>query len=89
MAAASLTSLPTKAEGPEKNIVKVISDYDNLRMYFKSKLIIVQRGATVTWVNEAGGRSQLPQLYRRISQGHEANEKPVRGEKGRMLIVHV
>ena len=53
MAAASLTSLPAKAEGSKKNIVKVISDYDNLRMYFKPKLIIVQAGDTVTWVNEA------------------------------------
>ena len=53
MAAASVASLPNKAEGPKEHIIKVVSDYDNLRMYFKPKLIIINPGDTVTWVNEA------------------------------------
>jgi plastocyanin len=36
-----------------EHFVRVISDYDNLRMYFKPKLLTVASGDTVTWVNEA------------------------------------
>lgn len=41
------------AEGPKTHIVKVVSDYNNLRMAFKPKRIVIQPGDTVTWVNEA------------------------------------
>ncbi len=37
---------------PREHVVQIISDYNNLRMYFKPKLIIVQPGDTVTWVNQ-------------------------------------
>lgn len=37
----------------KEHVVQIVSDYDNLRMYFKPKLIIVQPGDTVTWVNQA------------------------------------
>ena len=55
---AALVALPAlagaaNAEGPKTHIVKVISDYDNLRMYFSPKTITVQPGDTVKWVNEA------------------------------------
>ena len=41
------------AEGPGKeHIVHVVSDYDNLRMYFKPKMLHVEPGNTVTWINE-------------------------------------
>jgi plastocyanin len=53
MAAAVVASLPARADGPKKHIVRVISDYDNLRMYFKPKMLIVNPGDTVTWINEA------------------------------------
>jgi plastocyanin len=36
-----------------EHIVRVVSDYDNLRMYFKPKLLTIASGDTVTWVNEA------------------------------------
>ena len=42
-----------QAEGPKEHIVRVVSDYDNLRMSFKPKTIVIQPGDTVTWVNEA------------------------------------
>jgi plastocyanin len=38
---------------PKEHVVQIVSDYNNLRMYFKPKLIIVQPGDTVTWVNQA------------------------------------
>ena len=53
VAAATVASLPAKADGPKEHIVNVISDYDNLRMYFKPKMLMVNLGDTVTWVNQA------------------------------------
>ncbi len=35
-----------------EHIVQVVSDYDNLRMYFKPKLLTIAFGDTVTWVNQ-------------------------------------
>lgn len=55
---AALVALPAfagaaSAEGPKTHVVRVISDYDNLRMYFSPKSIAVQPGDTVKWVNDA------------------------------------
>ena len=41
------------AAEPKEHIVKIVSDYDNLRMYFKPKRLTIEPGDTVTWVNEA------------------------------------
>ena len=38
---------------PKEHIVQVVSDYDNLRIYYKPKLVVIQPGDTVTWVNQA------------------------------------
>ncbi len=46
-------SLAAHADGPTEHIVKVVSDYHNLRMAFHPKTITIQPGDTVTWVNEA------------------------------------
>jgi plastocyanin len=46
-------SQAARAEGPKHHVVEVVSDYDNLRMAFRPKRIVVQPGDTVTWVNLA------------------------------------
>lgn len=53
--AAALLAFPLagQAEGPKHHVVEVVSDYDNLRMAFRPKRIVVQPGDTVTWVNLA------------------------------------
>ena len=38
---------------PKVHIVKIVSDYDNLRMYFKPKTILINPGDTVKWINIA------------------------------------
>jgi plastocyanin len=42
-----------KPTAAAEHIVRVISDYDNLRMYFKPKLLTIAPGDKVTWINEA------------------------------------
>ncbi|MFT7570778.1 MAG: plastocyanin [Paracoccaceae bacterium] len=44
-------SQATRAEGPKHHVVEIVSDYDNLRMAFRPKRIVVQPGDTVTWAN--------------------------------------
>lgn len=44
-------SQAAQAEGPKNHVVEIVSDYDNLRMAFRPKRIVVQPGDTVTWVN--------------------------------------
>lgn len=44
-------SQTARAEGPKHHVVEIVSDYDNLRMAFRPKRIVVQPGDTVTWVN--------------------------------------
>lgn len=41
------------ADGPKNHVVRVVSDYANLRMSFKPKTIIIEPGDSVTWINEA------------------------------------
>jgi plastocyanin len=41
-----------KAVSAGEHIVRIVSDYDNLRMAFEPKLLIIKPGDTVTWVNE-------------------------------------
>ena len=43
---------PAAAEGVNHTI-QVVSDYDHLRMYFEPKLLHIEPGDTVTWVNQA------------------------------------
>lgn len=45
----SVATLPALAA---EHTVRVISDYKNLRMYFKPKRLTIAPGDTVTWVNE-------------------------------------
>lgn len=37
---------------PKEHIVRMVTDYKNLRMAFSPKTIIIQPGDTVTWVND-------------------------------------
>ncbi len=44
---------PATTVRAEEHIVRVVSDLENLRMYFSPKYLVVAPGDTVTWVNEA------------------------------------
>ena len=39
------------ADGPKEHIVEIVSDYDNMRMAFRPKMLHIEPGDTVTWVN--------------------------------------
>jgi len=43
----------SKATSAEEHVVRIVSDYDNLRMTFDPKHLVIKLGDTVTWTNEA------------------------------------
>lgn len=47
----TLTIFPSIAM-TEEHTIQVISDYDNMRMHFSPKVLVIKKGDTVTWVNE-------------------------------------
>ena len=50
---ASCGVLEISAQEPKEHVIKIVSDYDNLRMYFDPKYLTIKPGDTVTWVNLA------------------------------------
>ena len=48
-----LSPLSANAGEGKEHIVRVVSDYKNLRFYFSPKQLRIEPGDTVVWVNEA------------------------------------
>ena len=85
----------TNAEGPVNHTIRVVSDHENLRMYFKPKLLHIHPGDTVTWVNEKNEDHNIMTYPDGRPQGSEAISSPFlkkAGEKAAdvaAFIVHV
>ena len=74
--------VPAHAEGPVEHIVKVVSDYENLRMAFKPKIIVIQPGDTVTWINEANEDHNIVSYPDGFPKGAKAVSSPYLKKKG-------
>lgn len=81
-AAAIVASSAARAEGPKEHVVKVVSDYDNLRMYFKPKLLFVNPGDKVTWVNEAAEDHNVLSYPDGFPKGAARMQSPYLAKKG-------
>ena len=72
------------ADGPREHIVRVITDYDNLRLYFSPKTIVIAPGDTVTWVNEVEEDHNMvayPDGYPKRGKGFASPVLKKKGEK--------
>ncbi len=70
--------------GPREHIVRVITDYDNLRLYFSPKLIVIAPGDTITWVNETKEDHNIvayPDGYPKRGKGFASPILKKKGEK--------
>ncbi len=67
---------------PKEHIVEIISDYDNLRMYFKPKLITIAPGDKVTWVNREAEDHNIVSYPDGFPKGASPVESPYLKEKG-------
>ena len=67
----------------EEHVIRVVSDYENLRMYFSPKLLQIKSGDTVTWVNEAKEHHNMlscPDGYPEGAQGFLSEDLTEQGQ---------
>lgn len=66
----------------EEHIVRVVSDYKNLRMYFQPKSITIEPGDTVTWHNEVKEDHNVLTFPDGYPQGADGFKSPDLKERG-------
>ncbi len=77
-------STMTSAAYSEEHLVKVITDYDSMRMYFEPLNLTIEPGDTVTWVNqddEDHNMVTFPDGYPKGADGFESPYLTKKGEK--------
>ncbi len=79
-----LTSLAYGSAGANaaEHIVRIVSDYENLRMMFVPKFLEIQPGDRVTWVNEADEEHDVITFPDGYPQGAEGFQSPVMTRAG-------
>ncbi len=65
-----------------EHVVQVVSDYENLRMYFSPKTLTIAKGDTVTWVNNAKELHNIVSYPDGFPQGAVALASPDLVNKG-------
>ena len=73
-----------KPTAAAEHTVRVISDSDNLRMYFKPKLLNIAPGDTVTWINEADEFHNMltyPDGYPKGAKAFASDDLAKKGQK--------
>lgn len=60
-----------------EHIVRIVSDYDNLRMTFEPKTLTIAAGDRVTWVNEADEEHNVITFPDGFPQGAEAFQSQI------------
>ncbi len=73
--------LAPAAAGAAEHVVRIISDYQNVRMYFKPKLLHIQPGDTVVWVNEVAEEHNVITYPDGYPRGAEAIVSPYLKDK--------
>ena len=65
-----------------EHIIRIVSDYDNLRMVFEPKYLEIQPGDRVTWVNEANEEHNVITFPDGFPRGAEAFQSPIMTRAG-------
>jgi pseudoazurin len=74
-----LTSVNAQAA---EHIVRIVSDYENLRMMFVPKFLNIEQGDRVTWVNEADEEHNVITFPDGYPSGAEAFQSPIMTRAG-------
>ncbi len=67
---------------PKQHVVRIKTDLDNLRMSFQPKILVVQPGDTVTWVNEIEMDHNVMTYPDGFPKGAEGFESPYLTQAG-------
>lgn len=68
------------------HIVKIVSDYDNLRMVFEPKYLQIEPGDRVTWVNEADEEHNVITFPDGFPKGAKAFQSPIMTKAGEQFF---
>ena len=79
---ASCGVLDQTSSEPREHVVKIVSDYKNLRMYFDPKYLTINPGDTVTWVNQADEEHNMLTFPDGFPRGANAFQSPLLTKKG-------
>jgi len=66
----------------EEHIVRIVSEYENLRMTFVPKHLTVRSGDTVTWINEAAEEHNVFSYPDGVPKGAEYLKSPIMTKAG-------
>ena len=82
--ALALTSMASVSMGANatEHIVRIVSDYENLRMTFVPKYLEIEPGDRITWVNEADEEHNVITFPDGYPQGAEAFQSPIMTRAG-------
>ncbi len=73
------SSFPARAAD---HIVKIVSDYENLRMVFEPKYLKIEPGDQVVWVNEANEEHNVMTFPDGFPEGASAFQSPIMTKAG-------
>ena len=74
--AAMMITLPSVASAAE-HVIRIVSDYENLRMVFEPKYLEIQPGDRVTWINEANEEHNVITFPDGFPRGANAFQSPI------------
>ena len=80
--ACSLVALITSECIAAEHIVRVVSDHENLRMYFDPKFLQIEKGDSVTWVNEIDEEHNVVAFPDGYPRGAQALQSPIMTKAG-------
>ncbi len=73
---ALMAFLPSKVIAAD-HVVRIVSDYENLRMTFDPKFLQIQPGDRVTWINEADEEHNVMTFPDGYPRGAESFQSPI------------
>ena len=78
----SAIALPASIAAAADHVIKIVSDYDNLRMVFDPKFLRIEPGDQVTWVNEANEEHNVMTFPDGFPNGATAFQSPIMTKAG-------
>ena len=66
----------------EEHVIRVVTDYDNLRMVFEPKHLKIKKGDRVTWINEADEEHNVITFPDGFPKGSRAFKSPIMTKAG-------
>ncbi len=88
LASLAMSDVPSRAAGNRNHVINVVSDAAGGRMYFEPKVLSINPGDTVTWINRGDGEHNIITFPDGYPEGTGAFQSPL-FERAREQWSHV